>query len=222
MKTLPVILFSIAAFAQQTLVSPVTITSAPGGSPTFQLTFPAATAQFPCIPAAKIPGATQGEWSICGQVVNGVNEITVDFGTGVFAPLVGPKGDTGSSGATGASGVAATVTVGKVSTGAPGSAATVTNSGTLQAAVLNFSIPQGATGASETGSSAVTSVFGRTGAVTAKTGDYAFQSIGGALAASQLPATITCSATITTPLTTLTISSGSSVQGATVVLSACK
>ena len=50
----------------------------------------------------------------------------------------GPKGDTGA---------AATVTVGTVTTGEPGTDAIVTNSGTESAAVLNFTIPRGATGA---------------------------------------------------------------------------
>ena len=62
----------------------------------------------------------------------------------------------GSTGATGPGGAAATVQVGTVTTGAAGSVATVTNVGTATAAVLNFSIPQGdtgASGASGTGSS---------------------------------------------------------------------
>lgn len=50
----------------------------------------------------------------------------------------GPKGDTGA---------AATVTVGTVTTGEPGTDAIVTNSGTESAAVINFTIPRGATGA---------------------------------------------------------------------------
>jgi hypothetical protein len=64
-----------------------------------------------------------------------------------------PRGDTGAAGsagaagATGAAGAAATVSVGTVSTGAAGSSATVSNVGTTSAAVLNFSIPQGAAGA---------------------------------------------------------------------------
>ena len=52
----------------------------------------------------------------------------------------------GGVGATGAAGAAATVTVGSVTTLAAGAQATVTNSGTAQAAVLNFGIPQGAAG----------------------------------------------------------------------------
>lgn len=46
-------------------------------------------------------------------------------------------------------GAAATVTVGTVTTGAPGTPAEVTNSGTAQNAVLNFTIPQGLPGASQ-------------------------------------------------------------------------
>jgi len=57
----------------------------------------------------------------------------------------------GSAGPTGPSGVAATVSVGTVTTGAAGSMAAVTNSGTASAAVLNFTIPQGAAGTNGTG-----------------------------------------------------------------------
>jgi collagen triple helix repeat protein len=57
----------------------------------------------------------------------------------------------GSAGPTGPVGVAATVSVGTVTTGAAGSSAAVTNSGTASAAVLNFTIPQGAAGANGTG-----------------------------------------------------------------------
>jgi hypothetical protein len=53
----------------------------------------------------------------------------------------------GGAGPTGAAGSSATVQVGSVTTLAAGAAATVSNSGTSQAAVLNFGIPQGATGA---------------------------------------------------------------------------
>jgi len=63
----------------------------------------------------------------------------------------------GGAGPTGAAGTAATVQVGAVTTLAAGAAATVTNTGTAQAAVLNFGIPQGETGAagSSGGSSGV-------------------------------------------------------------------
>jgi hypothetical protein len=59
----------------------------------------------------------------------------------------------GSAGPTGPAGAAASVSVGTVTTGAVGTQATVTNSGTASAAVLNFTIPQGAPGANGTGGS---------------------------------------------------------------------
>jgi len=65
--------------------------------------------------------------------------------------VIAQAGVIGAAGAAGAAGTAATVGVGTVSTLAAGSQATVTNSGTSQASVLNFGIPQGAQGA--TGSS---------------------------------------------------------------------
>nr|DAF01421.1 MAG TPA: collagen triple helix repeat protein [Caudoviricetes sp.] len=60
--------------------------------------------------------------------------------------LQGIQGPQGVQGATGAAGTAATIKVGTVTTGAAGTAATVTNSGTASAAVLDFTIPQGAKG----------------------------------------------------------------------------
>lgn len=54
--------------------------------------------------------------------------------------IQGPKGDKGDAG------TAATVAVGLTTTGAAGTTVEVTNSGTLSAAVLNFTIPQGAKG----------------------------------------------------------------------------
>lgn len=53
--------------------------------------------------------------------------------------------------ASGADGTAATVSIGTVTTGAAGSSATVANSGTNQAAVLDFVIPQGAAGTNGSG-----------------------------------------------------------------------
>lgn len=64
----------------------------------------------------------------------------------------GPKGDTGPQGVqgepgeTGPAGQAATITVGTTTTGEPGTEAQVTNSGTAQDAIFNFTIPQGAQG----------------------------------------------------------------------------
>jgi hypothetical protein len=83
--------------------------------------------------------------------------------TGPTGPT-GAPGPTGPTGATGPTGSAATVTVGTVTTGASGTSVTVTNSGTTSAAVLNFTIPQGATGATgPTGSTGATGATGPTG-----------------------------------------------------------
>ena len=66
--------------------------------------------------------------------------------------LVGPQGPEGPAGAdgvpgpVGATGQAATIQVGATTTGEPGTNAAVTNSGTSSAAILNFTIPRGATG----------------------------------------------------------------------------
>jgi hypothetical protein len=71
--------------------------------------------------------------------------------------VIAQAGTIGPTGAAGAAGSAATVSVGAVSTLAAGSQAIVTNTGTSQAAVLNFGIPQGAQGAAGTGGSSGTS-----------------------------------------------------------------
>lgn len=69
---------------------------------------------------------------------------------------IGVSGISGTNGTNGSNGSAATISIGTVSTGSPGSSATVTNAGTSNAAVLNFSIPAGQTGS--------TGVAGNTGA----------------------------------------------------------
>jgi hypothetical protein len=61
------------------------------------------------------------------------------------------------------SGVATTVTVGTTTTGAPGTQASVINSGSNTAAVLNFTIPQGVTGA--TGSTGPSGATGSRGPI---------------------------------------------------------
>ena len=71
--------------------------------------------------------------------------------TGATGPT-GPTGATGATGPTGPTGPsgedgqAATVRVGTVTTGDPGTEAAVTNSGTAQDAVFDFTIPQGSSG----------------------------------------------------------------------------
>jgi hypothetical protein len=116
--------------------------------------------------AAGVAGAVgmnyRGVWS--GGFSYQVND-AVSFGGSTYLAAVSNAGmepdqypaawvvlaQGGSAGPTGAAGVAATVSVGTVSTGAAGSMAAVTNSGTATAAVLNFTIPQGAAGANGTG-----------------------------------------------------------------------
>ncbi|MGI5896874.1 MAG: BclA C-terminal domain-containing protein [Oscillospiraceae bacterium] len=80
---------------------------------------------------------------------------------GVQGPQ-GPQGPQGIPGPQGPQGTAASVSVGTVTTGAPGTSASVTNSGTSQNAVLNFTIPRGDTG--PTGSQGIQGPVGSTGA----------------------------------------------------------
>lgn len=62
----------------------------------------------------------------------------------------GEQGPQGSTGETGPAGQAATITIGTTTTGEPGTEAHVTNSGTAQDAILNFTIPKGEPGDSAT------------------------------------------------------------------------
>jgi hypothetical protein len=89
--------------------------------------------------AAGAPGATgaTGATGVTGQ-------------QGEAGPQ-GPTGATGPAGPTGPAGM--TVSVGTVNTGAAGSSVQVTNTGSSTAAILNFTIPQGATGATGSGGS---------------------------------------------------------------------
>lgn len=83
-----------------------------------------------------------------GSVTSGGTASVLNVGTANSAvfDFVLPKGADGTNGADGADGTAATITVGEVTTGEPGTSVSVTNSGTTNAAVLNFVIPKGATG----------------------------------------------------------------------------
>jgi hypothetical protein len=100
------------------------------------------------------PGTNSSDWQMLAQAG--------------AAGATGPTGATGSQGAqgdagpTGTAGAAATIAVGTVTTGAAGSAAAVINEGTTDAAVLNFTIPQGAVGA--TGATGPKGDTGDTGA----------------------------------------------------------
>jgi hypothetical protein len=59
----------------------------------------------------------------------------------------GPSGADGATGPAGADGADATIAVGTTTTGAPGSSVIITNSGTANNAVFDFTIPRGDTGA---------------------------------------------------------------------------
>jgi len=72
----------------------------------------------------------------------------------------GPAGADGAEGAPGADGAAATITVGNVTTGEAGTDASVSNSGTENAAVLDFVIPRGADGAPGADGAAATVTVG--------------------------------------------------------------
>lgn len=77
--------------------------------------------------------AENGTPTVTANTVNGVTTLTFDY-------LKGADGIIGHDGA------AATITIGTVTTGEAGTSASVTNSGTSNAAVLDFVIPRGATG----------------------------------------------------------------------------
>ena len=75
-----------------------------------------------------------------GTAQNAILNFTIPAGTN------GNDGNNGTDGNDGKDGASASVTVGTTTTGEPGSAALVTNSGTAQNAILNFTIPAGENG----------------------------------------------------------------------------
>lgn len=92
---------------------------------------------------------------IASAILNSDYTLTLNFtdGTTYQTPSIrGAQGQQGVQGESGPDGAAATVTVGTVNTGAPGTQAQVTNSGTENEAILNFTIPRGDTGAAGAGS----------------------------------------------------------------------
>ncbi len=93
---------------------------------------------------------TQASVTNSGTTSAAILNFTIPQGaTGSAGPAgaTGPQGLTGGTGPQGAAGAAATVTVGSTITGTAGTAANVSNAGTTSAAILNFTIPRGATGA---------------------------------------------------------------------------
>ena len=86
----------------------------------------------------------------------------------VVRTLIGNvKGVKGDTGAQGAQGNAGEITIGSVTTGSYGTPAAVVNSGTPTNAVLDFTIPQGAPGATVTDASPLTA-----STITTATADY--------------------------------------------------
>jgi len=82
-----------------------------------------------------------------GTASNAIFDFGIPQGPQGDPGAAGPTGPTGPTGPAGATGNAATITIGVTNTGAPGTLASVNNSGNSSAAVFNFTIPQGATGA---------------------------------------------------------------------------
>ncbi|MBB5344033.1 DNRLRE domain-containing protein [Tunturibacter empetritectus] len=116
----------------------------------------------PAGPAGAVGVTFRGAWT--GAVSYHTNDV-VSFGGSTYLATTGSVGSepdlspavwavlaqNGSAGATGPAGAAASVSVGTVTTGGAGTQASVTNVGSGSAAVLNFTIPQGAAGANGTG-----------------------------------------------------------------------
>ena len=91
---------------------------------------------------------TYGGSTYIATLSNNSAEPDTNSGNGGAWSLLAAAGGAGPAGPTGA---AATVSVGTITTGAAGSSATVSNSGTSTSAILNFTIPQGATGPAGSG-----------------------------------------------------------------------
>jgi Collagen triple helix repeat (20 copies) len=159
----------------------VALTASVGREPDVSPTFWALLAQagVPGTPGAAGPQGPAGAPGTVGVTYRGnwvtttaylANDVVV-FGGGTYLattsslasePDVSPTqwavlAQNGVTGATGPTGAAATVSVGTVTTGVAGSQASVTNSGTASAAVLNFTIPQGAAGTGGSGGGGGTS-----------------------------------------------------------------
>ena len=121
---------------------------------------------------AKIPRVIVSiQQTVSSTADGGKNVFTVTDDKGKTSALTVYNGSKGSAGAKGAqgekgeAGTAATITVGTVTTGAAGTSAKITNAGTSSAAVLNFTIPRGATGAKgDTGEAGAKGEKGDTGA----------------------------------------------------------
>lgn len=92
------------------------------------------------------PFCTKNNDGILDYIANDLEYLYKNGGSGGGQGIQGPKGDPGQKGADGKDGTAATIKIGTVTTAAPGTNAKVTNTGTANAAVFNFSIPKGEKG----------------------------------------------------------------------------
>lgn len=103
------------------------------------------------IKVGKVTTGTSASVTNSGNSTNAVFDFVIPVsgnGQGVQGPKgdPGPRGEPGQKGADGKDGTAATIKIGTVTTAAPGTNAKVTNTGTANAAVFNFSIPKGEKG----------------------------------------------------------------------------
>jgi hypothetical protein len=114
------------------------------------------------------PGTNSSDWQMLAQA--GAAGAQGTQGATGATGAQGETGQTGATGGTGPAGTAATIAVGTVASLAAGDTPTVANAGTSSAAVLDFGIPAGATGATgatgpqgETGATGPTGSAGATG-----------------------------------------------------------
>lgn len=108
--------------------------------------------------SVTVGGTTTGEPGTNASVTNSGDTQNVVLN---FTIPRGETGQPGTNGEDGADGQAATITVGNVTTGDPGTDVIINNSGTENAAILDFTIPRGAPGANgQDGQSGAAAGFG--------------------------------------------------------------
>ena len=108
-RLLAAVWLGLAAMACAQLISPVTVTSGSGASPTTQIDLTPGTTSFPCLSLAASPSTLgPSAWRLCGKD----GSVQVDLGSGYKSLQgaqgpqgpIGPAGPTGATGATGAAG----------------------------------------------------------------------------------------------------------------------
>ena len=97
------------------------------------------------IKVGNVTTGTSASVTNSGNSTNAVFDFVIPV-SGGGQGIQGPRGEPGQKGADGKDGVAATIKIGTVTTVAPGTNAKVTNTGTADEAVFNFSIPKGEKG----------------------------------------------------------------------------